>query len=102
MGEDELDQVWARFRQVGTDLGSQLRQVDVEKDMEVGRGDEGSTLSTGTPESGSEPEMIPAPGSPTLSGQLPSPHVSSDTRQHPICLSLLFVRKTLVISGSVL
>ena len=34
----ELDPVRARFRRIGSDLGGQLRQVDVETDLEVDRG----------------------------------------------------------------
>ena len=58
----ELDPMQARFRQIGADLGNQLRQVDVEQDMEVGRGDGKYTSSTGAPEgdSGPEPGIIPA------------------------------------------
>ena len=35
VGDAELGPSQARFRQIGEDLGSQLRQVDVEKDMWV-------------------------------------------------------------------
>ena len=40
MENAELDPARERFRRIGADLGSQLRQVDVAKDMEVGREDE--------------------------------------------------------------
>ena len=53
--ETELDPARVRFRQSETDLGSQLGQVGVEKDMEVEREDGNSTLRTGTPESRSGP-----------------------------------------------
>ena len=85
VGGAELDPLQPRFRQFVADLGSQLRLVDVGKDMEVGREDGNSTLSTGTPERGSgpRPEMIPIPETPTLSAQLPSPRATLDRRQHP-------------------
>ena len=80
----ELDPVRTRFRQSGADLGSQLRHVDVEKDMEVEREDGNSTLNTGPPKSGSGPwpEVIPVPDPPSLSAQLPSPHVTMDKQRH--------------------
>ena len=70
-----MDPVRVRFRQSGVDLADQLGPLDVGKDMEVGREDGNSSLSTGTPESGSgpRPEMIPVPDSPSLSVQLPTP-----------------------------
>ena len=40
-----------------------------------------STVSTES-DSGLRPEMIPAPDSPSLSAQLPSPHASSGGRPH--------------------
>ena len=58
----------ARLLQGEPELSDQLRHVEVEPDMEVAREDEISTLSTGIPEGGCsrQPEMIPAPDSPTL------------------------------------
>ena len=56
------DLVRVRFHQSGYDLGVQLGQIDVGKDMESDRDDGNSTLCTGTPESGSGPRpgMLPA------------------------------------------
>ena len=83
--EDEVDPVRVRLHQGDSGLGDQLRQVEVEKDMEVDREDGNSTLRTGAPESGcgSQPEMIPAPDSPTLSVQLPTQQQSKVT-SHPM------------------
>ena len=80
----ESDPVRARFRRIGSDLGGQLRQVDVGTDLEVDRGSGSSSLRTGTRGSGSgpRPEMIPVPDSPSLSVHLPSPLMASDKPQH--------------------
>ena len=51
----ELDPLRERIRRIGADLGSQPRQVDVEKDMEVDMEDGNHTSSTGPPESDSGP-----------------------------------------------
>ena len=66
------------------DPGGQLKHGGVEKDMDVYGEDGRSALSTGPPESGSgpRPEMVPAPGPPSLSAQLPSLRVTMDTQQH--------------------
>ena len=53
--EADLDRVGLRLDQSNTDLGYQLERVVAAKDMEVDRGGGKSTLSTGTPESGSGP-----------------------------------------------
>ena len=84
MEDAELDPLHARSRRIGADLGSQLRQVDVEMEMEVDTEDGNLTSSTGTPESdsGPRPETIPVPDSPCLSAQLPSPHAPLDRHQH--------------------
>ena len=81
--EDEVDPVRVRLHQGDSGLGDQLRQVEVEKDMEVDREDGNSTLRTGAPVSGCgpQPEMIPVPDSPTLSVQLPTPQQSTATPQ---------------------
>ena len=82
--EAELDLLQARFRQIGTDVGCRLRQVDVGKKMVVDRDDGTPTPSTGNPESGSgpRPETIPAPESLSLSAPLPSPRGNSERRQY--------------------
>ena len=71
----ESDSLRARFRRISADLGSQSRQVGVEKDLEADREDGNFASSAGTPEgdSGPRPEMIPAPDSDPLSAQQPSP-----------------------------
>ena len=80
-----MEPVQARFRQSGADLGSQLRRVDVEKDMEADREDGKPTLRAGTPESRSGPrsDRIPVPDFLSLSAQLTSPHVTMEKQQHP-------------------
>ena len=81
----ELDPARVRFRQREADLGSRLGQMDVETDLGVDREDGNSTLSTGTPESGSGPlpEMIPVPDSSSLSVQLPTSRDTLDIQQPP-------------------
>ena len=81
--DSEIDPLQARFRPIGADLGSQLRQVDLGKEMEGDREDGESTQSTGTPESGSGPRpgMIPAPDLASLSAQLPPPRTTLERRQ---------------------
>ena len=83
VAEADLDPVGIRSRQSGADLGNQLEQVDVAKDMEVDREAGNSALSSGATESGSvhRPEMIPAPDSLSLSVQLPSPRGTLDIPQ---------------------
>ena len=80
----ELDPLRERFRRIGADLGTQPKQVDVEKDMDADREDGNYTSSTGTPgsDSGPKPEMVPAPDPPPLSVRFLSPRVPSDTHPH--------------------
>ena len=68
MDDAKLDPAQARVRQIGAALGALLEQVDAEKDAEADRENGKSTLSTGTPESGSGPgpKMIPVPDSPSI------------------------------------
>ena len=81
---DELDPVRARFHQGGYAFDVQLGKLYAGKDMEVDREDGNSTLSTGTPMSGSgrRPEMAPAPDPPNLSAQLLAPQ-NSTLRSQP-------------------
>ena len=85
MEEAELGPLRELFRRFGAYFGSQPRQVDVEKDVEADREDGNFISSTGAPESdlGPRPEMILVLDSPSLSGQLPSPRVTSDGHQPP-------------------
>ena len=80
----ELDSLRERFRHIGADLGSQPRQVDSETDTDVDWEDGNNASSSGVPESesGVLPEMVPVPGSPSLSVQLPSPRAPSEKRPH--------------------
>ena len=84
MEDAELDPLRERFRRIGADLGTQPKQVDVEKDMDADREDGNYTSSTGTPgsDSGPKPEMVPAPDPPPLSVRFLSPRVPSDTHPH--------------------
>ena len=61
MEEEGMDPVRVHLLENGSGLSDQLRHVGVESDMEVGREDGNSTLSTGIPESGCspQPEMVP-------------------------------------------
>ena len=81
--EAELDPARVRSRQSETDLESPLGQMDVEADMDVGREYGNSTLSTGTPKSGSgvQPDMVPVPDAPSLSAQLPTSRDNLDVSQ---------------------
>ena len=79
----ELDPAQVRFRKRETEPGNPLGQIDVERDMELDREDGKSSLSAGSPESGScaRPEMVPAPDSPLLSVQLPTSRETLDIPQ---------------------
>ena len=83
MEEAELDPARVRFRQSGSGLVDRPGPIDVGKGMEADREEGNSTLSTGTPESGSgpRPEMISAPDSPCSSAQLPTPQDPTFTIQ---------------------
>ena len=85
MEEEALDPVRVRLHQSESGLRDQLRQVEVETEMWPDSEDGNSTLSTGAPASGCgpQPETIPAPGSPTLSVRLPTPH-QSEVTSHPL------------------
>ena len=80
----ELDPLHARFGRIGADLESQLRQVDVGRDMEAEREDGKCTSSTGATKSDSAPqtEKIPAPDSLPLSARLPAPRTSLEKHPH--------------------
>ena len=85
MAQEESDPARVRLLQNGSGLGDELRNVEVESEMEVDREDGNSTSSTGFLEGGcsSQPEMIPAPDSPPLSVQLPTQQPSK-MNLHPL------------------
>ena len=74
MVEEELDPVRVRLLQNGSGQGDELRNVEVESEIEVGREDGNSSSSTRIREGGRspQPEIIPVPDPPSLSVQLPT------------------------------
>ena len=60
VGDADMGPLRERLRAVGTDLGGQPRQADVEMDTDVDREDGNCTSRTGIPgsETGRKPEMI--------------------------------------------
>ena len=69
-----MDPARVRLLQNGSGLGDELRNVEMESEMEADREDGNSTSSTGIPESGcrTQPEMAPVTDSPSPSAQLPT------------------------------
>ena len=68
--EAELVYPKGGFRHLGADSGSWPKQVEMGKAVDIDGGERNDTSSTGFSESESGPH------SPSLSGQLPSPHVT--------------------------
>ena len=83
VGDEEVDPLKERLLTGGLELGNQQEPVGVAGSMDVDEEDGIDAAETGLPESdfGLKPGAMPAPDSPSLSEQLPSP--KSPVGRHP-------------------